>query len=506
MSSAHHTFGRFSLEDASGTLFRDGKPLNIGKRGAALLSALVEAEGNPLSKDQLLSAGWPNQIVDEGNLSVQIAALRKVLGQNESGADWIATVPRFGYRFLRGTSSPSIAAEPLRPVLGVWQSDGLADASSGYFAHGVVDEIVAALSRFREFAVAAPPAGSAESQQEASVQAIAARLGVRYLLRCTAQQAGERFRISVHLLDGTSGLELWAKRFGGTISEVFDFEERIAESVAALVAPEISRAEIERARRKRPDNLDAYDLYLRALPLFRRIDPNARSEAIRLLEDCVRLDPHFAAGLAQAAWAYERQETFGTGMSDAERARSLELANAAAEEGNDDPQVMAISAGTLILAGGERQRGLAMLRGAYAANPNNAMVMRMYAFGNVFVGDLELGQQTFLRSLEISPASLLTYEILEGLSLSHLLMGEYEEAAEWAQRSIAVNAQHSAAYWNLASAYGHLGRTADAADAVNRMLVLAPSHRLSHFERIEPRYEARYGIFVDGLRKAGLPA
>ncbi len=506
MSDARHTFGRFRLEEGSGTLFRDGEPLNIGKRAAALLTALIEADGNPLSKDNLLSAGWPNQIVDEANLSVQIAALRKVLGQNESGADWIATVPRFGYRFLRGRTTAAITIEPLRPVLGVWQSDRLADASSDYFAHGVVDGIVAALSRFREFAVAAPQSGSGGQPQEASVQAVAARLGVRYLLRCTAQRAGERFRISVHLLDGTSGLELWAKRFGGTISDVFDFEDRIAESVAGLVAPAISRAEIERAHRKRPDNLDAYDLYLRALSLFRTIgDPSARSEAIGLLEECVKLDPHFAAGLAQAAWAYERQETFGTGLSNAERARSLELANSAAEEGHDDPQVMAISAVPLILVGGERQRGLEMLRDAYAANPNNAMVMRGYAFGNVFVGDLELGRQMFMRSLEISPASIMTYEVLEGLSLSHLLMGDYEEAATWAQRSLAVNAQWPATYWNLASAYGHLGRAADAADAVNRLLTLAPSHRLSHFARTEPRYETRYRIFVDGLRKAGLP-
>ena len=505
MSDARHQFGIFILEKASGTLLRDGEPLSIGKRGAALLTALIEADGNPVSKDDLLSAGWPNQIVDEANLSVQIAALRKVLGTNESGADWIATVPRFGYRFLRSISTAAVMTEPLRPVLGVWQSDALADESSGYFAHGVVEGIVAALSRFREFAVAAPRAGLGGQQQEAGAQAIAARLGVRYLLRCTAQQAGERFRVSVQLLDGSSGLELWAQRFGGTISEVFDFEDRIAESVAGLVAPAISRAEIERARRKRPDSLDAYDLYLQALPLFRTINPDARSEVIRLLEDCVRLDPHFATGLAQAAWAYERQETFGTGMSEAERARALALANSAAEEGHDDPQVLAISAVTLILAGHERKRGLAMLRDAYNANPNNAMVMRMFAFGNVFVGDLELGRQTFMRSLEISPASLMTYEILEGLSLAHLLMGKHEEAAEWAQRSIAVNGQWPAAYWNLAAAYGHLGRSADAADAVSRLLTLAPWHRLSHFVRIQPSYETRHATLLEGLRKAGLP-
>lgn len=504
MSDARHTFGRFSLEEASGTLFRDGEPLNIGKRGAALLTALIAAEGNPVSKDDLLAKGWPGLIVEEANLSVQIAALRKVLGQDESGADWIATVPRFGYRFLRQLTSQPVASELLRPVLGVVLSEGSADAGSGYFAHGVVDGIVAALSRFKEFAVVAPRIASI-GQDGTSTQQVAASLGVRYLLRCTAQRGGDRVRVTVHFLDGLSATELWAKRFDGTISEVFDFEDRIAESVAGLVGPAIDRAEIERARRKRPDSLDAYDLYMRALPLFRTIEPAALTEAIRLLEECVRLDPHFAAGLAHAAWAYERKETFGAGINKSEHARALELANAAAAAGHDDPLVMAISAGVLVLLGVERQRGLAMAHHAYAANPNNAVVMPLYAFCNVFVGDLEVGLQAFMRALEISPAALMTYEYLEGISIAHLLKGEFEEAAEWALRSIAVNAQWPASWWNLASAYGHLGRKAEAEDAIKRLLVMAPTHRLSHFERIAPRYESRYKVFVDGIRKAGLP-
>lgn len=477
----------------------------VGQRGIALLTALLEAQGDPVSKDDLLAKGWPGLIVEEANLSVQVATLRKTLGQNEAGADWIATVPRFGYRFLRQSASKPVAGQPLRPVLGVLLSEGLADAASGYFAHGVVDGIVAALSRFKEFAVVAPRIASF-GQDGASAQQIAASLGVRYLLRCTAQRAGERFRVTVHMLDGLSALELWAKRFDGTISEMFDFEDRIAESVAGLVGPAISRAEIERARRKRPDNLDAYDLYLRALPLFRTIEPAARTEAIRLLEECVRLDPHFAAGLAQAAWAYERKETFGDGMSESERLRALDLANDAAEAGHDDPQVMAIAAHILLLIGGERQRGLAMVRDAYASNPNNAVVMPLYAFCNVFVGDIELGLQTFMRALDISPAAFMTYEYLEGISLAHLLKGDFESAAQWALRSIAVNAQWPASWWNLASAYGHLGRKAEAEDAIRRLLVVAPTHRLSHFERLEPRYESRYRVFIEGIRKAGLPA
>jgi len=502
MAGERYQFGSFVLDTANGVLSRDGQALPVGQRGTALLTALIEAQGKPVSKDDLLAKGWPGLIVEEANLSVQVAALRKTLGQNEAGADWIATVPRFGYRFLRQFASKPVASEPLRPVLGVLLADGLADNGAGYFAHGVVDGIVAALSRFREFAVVAPRIAS---HGQDSAQQIAANLGVRYLLRCTAQRAGDRFRVTVHLLDGLSALELWAKRFDGTISQVFDFEDRIAESVAGLVGPAISRAEIERARRKRPDNLDAYDLYLRALPLFRTIEPAVWTEAIRLLEECVRLDPHFAAGLAQAAWAYERKETFGAGMSEKERLRALALANAAAEAGHDDPQVMAIAAHILLLIGGERQRGLAMVQDAYASNPNNAVVMPLYAFCNVFVGDLEIGLQTFMRALEVSPAAFMTYEYLEGISLAHLLKRDFESAAQWALRSIAVNAQWPASWWNLASAYGHLGRKAEAEDAIRRLLTMAPTHRLSHFKRIESRYESHYSVFVEGIRKAGLP-
>lgn len=504
MADARYAFGPFVLDRVAGVLSRDGEPLPVGQRGAALLTALLEANGEPVSKDDLLARGWPGLIVEEANLSVQIATLRKTLGQNEAGADWIVTVPRFGYRFLRQLAAKAVASEPLRPVLGVLLSEGLADAGSGYSALGVVDGIVAALSRFKEFAVVAPRSASL-GQGSTSDQQIAGSLGVRYLLRCAAQRAGDRFRVTVHLLDGPSALELWVRRFDGTISEVFDFEDRIAESVAGLVGPAISRAEIERARRKRPDSLDAYDLYLRALPLFRTIEPAAQTAAIRLLEECVRLDPHFAAGLARAAWAYERKATFGAGIGESERLRALSLANAAAEAGHDDPQVMAMSAHILIILGGERQRGLAMVHDAYAANPNDAVVMPLYAFCHVFIGDLELGLQTFMRALDVSPAALMIYEYLEGISLAHLLKGNFEDAAQWALRSIAVNAQWPASWWNLASAYGHLDRKAEAEDAIQRLLVMAPTHRLSHFEPIASRYSNRYMVFVEGIRKAGLP-
>ncbi|ODT21424.1 MAG: hypothetical protein ABS35_17385 [Kaistia sp. SCN 65-12] len=146
---------------STGTLSREGKALNVGQRGVALLAALLEAGGEPVSKDELLAKGWPGVIVEEANLSVQIAALRKMLGATETGADWIATVPRFGYRFLRQSGMLNVPEQPtaLRPTLAVLPLEDLShDPSSTYVADGLYEGIVAALSRFRGFAVATPRA------------------------------------------------------------------------------------------------------------------------------------------------------------------------------------------------------------------------------------------------------------------------------------------------------------------------------------------------------------
>lgn len=502
-----HAFGPFLLDVSTGTLSREGKALNVGQRGVALLATLLEAGGEPVSKDELLAKGWPGVIVEEANLSVQIAALRKMLGATETGADWIATVPRFGYRFLRQPGILNVPEHPtaLRPTLAVLPLEDLShDPSSTYVADGLYEGIVAALSRFRGFAVATPSADFPDRSR--SLRDIANSLEVRYLLQGTIQRSGERIRVTVHLHDAPAGVQLWAERFDGTLADIFDLEDRVAEAVVGLVEPAISRAEIERARRKRPDSLDAYDHYLRALPLFRSIEPQARTEAIRLLEECVRLDAHFAPGLAYAAWAYERQDTFGTGMSDSERGRALALAEAAAEQGHDDPQVIAIAALILLMLGGEQQRGLAMLREANLANPNHPTVLSLFAFCNIVTGDLDLGRETFLRAIELSPASLVNFELLAGVASADLMRGEFEQAVEWSLRAIAANGEWLGAWWNLAASYGHLGKAVEAQQAVERMLELAPFIRVSHIERLRTgRSQPRWAMLVDGLAKAGLP-
>lgn len=287
--------------------------------------------------------------------------------------------------------------------------------------------------------------------------------------------------------------------------DLFSFQDRITEVVAGFVEPGIRKAEIERVRRKSPEHLDAYDLYLRALPHFRGTGEVNRQQAIGLLEDAIDRDPGFAIGLAQAAWAYERQDTFGQGASEKERLRALELAERALLNEPDDPLVHAICALVLLNIEGERDRSLAMLNRAASQCPHNSTVLSLYAFANVMVGEVETGRQAFLRALRISPGALENYELLVSVAIAYLFRGDFEESVSWSLRSIAQNGDWLGADWTLAAAYVELDRLEEARATVARLMARAPLMRMTDLERLGRRYSPRFQVLVDAMRQAGLP-
>nr|NEH95226.1 transcriptional regulator [Rhizobium laguerreae] len=505
MAQPRDTFGPFVFDRAAGVLRRDGELVGLGQRSFALLDALLSADGQSVSKDVLMARAWPGQIVEEANLSVQIAALRKALGKAPNGLEWIATVPRFGYRLphFHSVETPHYA---VRPSIAVLPFEDLSrDAEYRYFAEGMVEDVIVALSRFKTFAVVARNSSFAFKDRNTPVRDIADALGVRYVLQGSVRRHSDQLRVAVQLLDVDTNAHLWVERFDGDISSLFDFQDHITDTVVGLVEPEVRKAEVERARRKRPDSLDAYDLYLRALPHFRGTAASVRDEAVRLLEQAVQLDPAFATGLAHAAWAYERHETFGSGLSEVERHRCLQLGEMALEIGYEDPQVVAICALVFTNVGHDHRRSLAMLTDAQKANPNNPTVLSLYAFLNVMAGDVDIGKDTFLRALQIAPGALENYEILVGVGIAHLFKGEFDQAVDWASRSLAVNNDWLGAYWTLASAYAHLGHVEQAQATIAKLRAKAPHMRVRDLERHRPRYAERYEIMIGGVRKAGLP-
>ena len=249
-------FGPFLLNPDNGTLFRDGELVAIGQRGALLLGALLKSPGQVRTKAELMDAAWPGTAVEESNLSVQIASLRKLLGPAPDGGEWIATIPRVGYRFVAepdatADRTPAARSEPVIPSLAVLPFQNLSgDPEQDYFADGVVEDIITALSRFKSFAVIARNSSFVYKGRAVDVRQVAKELGVRYVLEGSVRRAGERLRITAQLVDGDDGAHLWADKFDGAVDDVFDFQDRITESVVDVVEPQIQRAEIERSRRE----------------------------------------------------------------------------------------------------------------------------------------------------------------------------------------------------------------------------------------------------------------
>ncbi|HVY20271.1 MAG TPA: winged helix-turn-helix domain-containing protein, partial [Bauldia sp.] len=312
MTEQRVAFGPFTFDTRNTTLWRGNEFVPLGARGAALLAGLLEADGGVVSRSSLLDRAWPDVVVEDGNLAVQIATLRKILGTRPDGQEWIATVPRVGYRLVRAAASHALS-DAERPSIAVLPFVSMSsDSEQDYFADGMVEDLITALSRFKPFAVVARNSSFAYKGRAVDVREVARALGVRYVLEGSVRRGERRVRVSAQLIDGESGAHLWAENLDGTIEDVLDFQDRITARVIGLIEPEIHRAELERSRRKRPENLGAYDLYLRALPLLHVLGVQRLEhydEAIDLLDRAIALDPGFAPVLALAAWAHEKRLT-----------------------------------------------------------------------------------------------------------------------------------------------------------------------------------------------------
>jgi len=300
------------------TLFRDGEPVALSHRAVALLRILIDRAGAPVSKDALMEAAWPGLAVEDSNLTVQIAALRRALGEVPGGESWIATLPRRGYRFAGPAVTNSEALIPARPTvdaatkpapmmalalpdkpsIAVLPFENLSgDAEQEYFVDGMVEEIITALSRIRWLFVIARNSSFTYKGQAADVKQVGREQGVRYVLEGSVRKSAGQVRITAQLIDAATGTHLWADRFNGSLDDVFKLQDSVASSVAGIIEPTLQAAETARSARRPTNDLTAYDLHLRAYAMFlstaRRIP-----EALLLMEKAISRDPHYGPALA----------------------------------------------------------------------------------------------------------------------------------------------------------------------------------------------------------------
>lgn len=501
---AASAFGPFQFDPVRMSLLRDSDEIALGARGASLLAALLAAKGNVVSKNELLEAVWPDAIVEENNLAVQIASLRKALGQQQSGQDWIVTVPRLGYRLLLPAEPNDGTTRTRRPALVVLPFQNLgAGPEQDYLADGIVADITATLSRFKSFSVVARSSAYAYRGRAVDVRQLGQELGVRYVLEGTVRAAQDRLRVTAQLVETEGGTQLWGGHFDGSATALFETQDEIAANVIRAIQPNIRRAEVERARLKRTTNLTAYDLYLRALPhLFYR----EGAAVTDTLEAALKLDPNFTMAAAVAATqyitAYFHQ---APGSSEGNLNRGRVLLAQVLPACSEDPAIASLCSASLMQLG-EYDRAIELADAAIARNPNDAEILAHAGVVHLFAGDLDTANRLQLQALNLSPNEYSAHGGITCVSHIRMVQGLFEEALEWAKRSLSSSVQYGPTYWMLIAGSAHLGRLNDARQFVAELQQIVPGVSISGIRKgLHARDMRRVEILFSGMLAAGLP-
>jgi TolB-like protein len=514
-----YAFGPFRLDVETEILFRGEEPLPVGRRGVALLRALVERPGVPVSKDALIEAAWPGLVVvEESNLTVQIAALRKVLGEEPRGDRWIETLPRRGYRFIGPVTTsdkPMVSTRvgpvplvPDKPSIAVLPFQNMSEApDQDYFADGMVEEIITALSRFRQLFVVARNSTFVYKGKTPDIRQVGRELGVRYVLKGSVRKAANRVRITGQLIEGATGTHLWADRFEGALEDIFDLQDQVTASVVGAIGPKLEQAEIERARAKPTENLNAYDLYLRALPSCHALTIAESDEALRLLRQAISLDPNYALAKALAAACLTTRDNQGIScLTKRETDEGIRLAREALDAGRDDPSVLELAGWAVSYLAHDREAGIAALDRALVLNVNSVQALRLSGWVRLHSGYPRTAIEHFTRAIRLSPLDPRISYDFSGLGAAHMMTGDYDEAVKFGRQALREMPRNVVAHRVVAASLALLGRTDEAAGAMRALLAVAPNFTMSHMRRFISYNDAEFvERYLRGLREAGLP-
>lgn len=400
---------------------------------------------------------------------------------------------------LRLPEKPSIAVLPFDNMSG--------DPEQGYFADGMVEEIITALSRTRWLFVIARNSSFTYKGRAVDIKQVGRELGVRYVLEGSVRKAASRVRITGQLIDATTGAHLWADRFDGGLEEVFDLQEEVARSVVGAIAPKLEQAEIERAKRKPTEHLDAYDYYLRGIASLHQLTRESTANALQLFYEAIELDPEFASAYGMAAFCAVIRKANGW-MADREQetVETERLALKAVDLGRDDAVALSLGGEALAFVVGDYNSGAAFIDRALALNPNLATAWLFSGWVRADLGDTEAALQRLATAIRMSPVDPFMFDMLNAVAMAHLLAGRFEEASSWAERSLREKPDFLASLRFAAASYALAGRTEDAQKVVSRILALDPGERISNLaDVVSIRRAADMALFSEGLRKAGLP-
>ncbi len=393
---------------------------------------------------------------------------------------------------------PSIAVMPFQNMSG--------DAEQDYFVDGMVEDIVTGLSRIKWLFVIARNSSFTYKGKAVDIRKVGRELGVRYVVEGSVRKAGARLRITAQLIEAETGAHLWADRYDGALEDVFDLQDRITAAIVGIIEPNLRRAEIERAERKRPDSLDAYDLYLRALPHLESAMPKDAAIGMGYLEEALKLDPNYAIAHAHIAFALEVRFMRG-GLNEADAVAAVRHARAALTHGGDDATALAIAAMPVLHLGHDFEAASGAVARALALNGSCATALYFGAHIHAYKGDAALAEDYATRALRLSPFDLEAFHTFEALGMLRIRDQRFDEAAMNFAKAAQANARFSALYVFHAAALALAGRMEESKSLARRVLELEPNFRVGPYERIAPAMmlPELWRPILAGMRQAGLP-
>jgi TolB-like protein len=519
-----YLFEEYAFDTDRRELHRGAGVVSVAPQVFDLLDYLIRNRERVVSKDDLINAIWNGRSVSDGALTTRLNVARTAIGDSGDEQRLIKTLPRKGFRFV-GTVreakrpageavSDTPAREQPKPALPLPDKPSIAvlpftnlssDPEQDYFADGMAEDIITALSRFKALFVIARNSSFTYKGRAVDVKQVGRELGVRYVLEGSVRKVANRVRITGQLVDISTGAHLWADRFDGGLGDIFDLQDQVTESVVGAIAPAVEKAEMERAKRKPTESLHAYDYYLRGMASFHHGSRKALAQALELFKKAIQLDPGFASAYAMAAWCYSVPLSFWT--AGREEAREAErLARLAVRLGTDDATALCVAGFVIADIARDFDTGMAMVSRALVLNPNLVTAWFLGGWVRVLNGEPDVAIEHFAHAERLSPFDPFIWAVHAGIANAHFCAGRDDQALSAAEHCLRDMPNYLPALRIVAASSALTGATDRARKAIARIRELNPGLYISEIKkRISLRRSEHTARMIEGLRKAGLP-
>jgi TolB-like protein len=519
-----YRFGNFTLDSGRRELRQGNEFVALEPQVFDVLEFLIANRERVVSNDDLIESVWHGRVVSEATVTTRMNAVRRAVGDSGDRQQFIRTIARKGYRFvgeIRDESSPGSReatlsapelsdppAVPAKPSIAVLPFTNMSgDPEQEYFADGITEDLITALSQFRSLFVIARNSSFVFKGKAIDAKQIAREVGVRYLLEGSVRRSGNRVRITGQLIEASTATHLWADHFDGDLQDIFELQDNVTASVAGAIGPKLQQAEIDRAKRKPTERLDAYDYYLRGMANLHDVGRESTTEALHLFARAIQLDPDFASAYGMAAWCYNLRKWNGW-MTDPtqETVETERLARRAVVLARDD--AVPLCAGGFALAiVGDLEFGARCIDRALFLNPNLADAWYFGGWVSSLLGEPDVGIERIQRAMRLNPIALFPFSAHGAIAWAHFNAGRYDEAMSAARKAIQEQPNFLPVLLRiLAAASAMAGRLDEARAAIARVRELLPTFRISDIKGVSPfRKSEDLARYEEALRRAGLP-